>query len=252
MKEELENKIDALNRSNSELEQFAYVASHDLQEPLRKIQSFGDRLSVKYNTLLDADGRFIIDRMQNAASRMQLLINDLLAFSRLMQKDQQIYLKTDLNMLMHNIQSDLQVLIDEKKAIIKTDTLPVIMAVPSQMHQLFQNLINNALKFSKVHTVPVIHIRYALASGREIKNVKHTQEHMHFHKIQVVDNGIGFDKQYADKIFIIFQRLHGRMEYGGSGIGLAVCKKIVSAYNGYIEAESEEGKGAVFTVYLPA
>jgi len=252
IRNELEHKIEALNRSNSELEQFAYIASHDLQEPLRKIQSFGDRLAGKYQEVIDADGNYIISRMQNAASRMQLLINDLLAYSRLVQQEETNLDKTDLSSTLQNIRGDFQMLIDEKKAIIKTDHLPVIRAIPSQMQQLFQNLINNALKFSKKEGIPVIVIKHEIIKGSEIAGVKPSQLNSRFHKISVIDNGIGFENQYQEKIFVIFQRLHGKLEYGGSGIGLAVCKKIVTSHNGYITADSKVNEGSVFHVYLPA
>jgi len=252
IRSELENKIGELNRSNRELEEFAYVASHDLQEPLRKIQSFGDRLVLKHEQKLDEDGKFIISRMQNAASRMQMLINDLLAYSRLSQKEQQKMEKTNLQTLLTHVRNDLQVLIDEKKAIIKTDALPVITATPTQMHQLFQNLLNNSLKFSKKNVLPVIEIRYNLVKSTDVPNVRASQEGHLFHRIIIADNGIGFDKKYLEKIFVIFQRLHGKMEYSGSGIGLAVCKKIVESHNGYIDGDSIEGNGATFTIHLPA
>jgi signal transduction histidine kinase len=248
---ELEDKIDELNRSNKELEEFAYVASHDLQEPLRKIQSFGDRLVLKHEQHLDEDGKFMISRMQNAASRMQLLINDLLAYSRLSQKDHHKMEKTNLQTLISHVRNDLQVLIDEKKAIIKTDALPIINATPSQMHQLFQNLLNNSLKFSKKNVLPVIEIKYSLVKGSDVPHVRATQESNLFHRIMIADNGIGFDKKYLEKIFVIFQRLHGKLEYSGSGIGLAVCKKIVESHNGYLTGDSSEGNGATFTIYLP-
>jgi len=249
---ELENKILELNRSNNELEQFAYIASHDLQEPLRKIQSFGDRLVQRYKDSLDSEGNFMINRMQNAASRMQLLINDLLEYSRVMQKDANNHERTDLSVMIRNIKGDLQVLIEEKGAIIKTDALPIITAVPSQMHQLFQNLVNNALKFANTETTPLIIVKYELVKGNQIKDAKPVDGIRLFHKISVIDNGIGFEEQYAEKIFIIFQRLHGKMEYSGSGIGLAVCKKIALAHHGYITAQSKMGDGATFHVYLPA
>jgi signal transduction histidine kinase len=252
IRRELEVKIQQLNRSNSELEQFAYVASHDLQEPLRKIQSFGDRLTQKYKSGLDQDGNMMIHRMQNAASRMQLLINDLLEYSRVEHKTENNRERTDLSTTIRNIRGDLQVLIEEKKAIIKTDALPIITAIPPLMQQLFQNLLNNALKFSKTNVTPLIIIKYELVKGSEIKETKPVEANRLFHKISIIDNGIGFEEQYAEKIFIIFQRLHGKMEYSGSGIGLAVCKKIVLAHQGYIEATSIIGDGSAFNVYLPA
>ena len=246
----LENKIEELNRSNSELEQFAYVASHDLQEPLRKIRSFGDRLMIKQKERLDEDGLSNIQKMQDASKRMQKLIDDLLGFSRLVRSEIK-YEPVNMTELIQSVIADLEEIISSKNATIVASNMPVITAVRSQMWQLFQNLLINALKFAKEGIPPSIRIEYNVVSGKEIPFAKPGSQKDTFHKFSVIDNGIGFDEQYLDRIFIIFQRLHGKLEYGGTGIGLAVSKRIVTNHNGYIDAASSVGNGATFNVYIP-
>jgi light-regulated signal transduction histidine kinase (bacteriophytochrome) len=248
---ELEYNIEALQRSNAELEQFAYVASHDLQEPLRKIQTFGNRLILKHIEDLDDDAKFIIERMQSAAERMQILINDLLTYSRIVNTGSKKFERTDLTRALENVLDVLSESISQKEAKITYDKLPVVIVNQTQMEQLFQNLLTNALKFVQKNKKPVIEIKYSLVEGKQIPNVKIADEFKSFHKISIIDNGIGFDEQYADKIFVIFQRLQGKTEYAGTGIGLAMCKKIVLNHEGYITAKSKLNKGSEFTVYLP-
>ncbi len=247
---ELENKIEELNRSNNELEQFAYVASHDLQEPLRKIRSFGDRLLYKHSEKMDEDGKLNIQKMHDAASRMQKLIDDLLGFSRLVRSENK-FESTNLNDVVQSVINDLDEAIKSSHAILEIPELPVISAVPTQMHQLFQNLFSNAIKFSKKNEAPQIALRYDVVKAHEIANVKPSQLNDYFHRIIINDNGIGFDEQYLDRIFVIFQRLHGKMDYSGTGIGLAVSKKIITNHDGYITAHSKEGVGSSFYLYLP-
>ncbi|MBC8111866.1 MAG: CHASE3 domain-containing protein [Verrucomicrobia bacterium] len=247
---ELEKKVEALKHSNSELEQFAYVASHDLQEPIRKMQAFSSRLLLKYKTDLPEEAQFILEKINDSARRMQALIDDLLRFSRLVNKTGVKEL-TDLNKVVGLIQEDFSELITEKSVIIYSDSLPTVEAFPSQMRQLFQNLISNSLKFSKKEVAPEIKINCELAKGSEIATAKDHEKSIDFYKISVIDNGIGFDEKYLEKIFVIFQRLHNRTEYSGTGIGLAVCKRIMSNHEGYILAEGEVGKGATFIIYLP-
>ncbi len=248
---DLEYNIEALKRSNQELEQFAYVASHDLQEPLRKIQTFGNRLLLKHRENLNSDGQFIIDRMQNAAQRMQFLINDLLSYSRIANASLKKYEWVDLNRSLANVLDLLSMQIQETKAQVSNDHLPYITANAMQMEQLFQNLLTNAFKFVKKGMSPVVIIRYGVAKGKEISGVKYLDIEMLFHKITFIDNGIGFESEYAEKIFVIFQRLQNKSEYKGTGIGLAMCKKIVANHDGYITAKSILTKGSEFTVYFP-
>ena len=218
-----------LLRSNKELEQFAYVASHDLQEPLRMISSFTQLLSQRYKDKLDQDAQEFIQFAVDGAVRMQLLINDLLDYSRIGTRGKK-FSPVDMQDVIGHVINNLNVIIQEKNALVTNDELPVVVADSRQMIQLLQNLIGNALKFC--NTSPRIHI-----SAREEK------DHYLF---SVKDNGIGIETQYFDKIFQIFQRLHPRDEYGGTGIGLAICKRIVERHGGKIWVESKPGKGSVF------
>jgi light-regulated signal transduction histidine kinase (bacteriophytochrome) len=239
-----------LQRSNEELEQFAYVASHDLQEPLRKVMTFGDRLKSKYSDSLGENGRDYLERMQGAAARMQTLISDLLAFSRVMTKAQP-FVPVDLDEVARDVVSDLEVRIEQTGARIEVSGLEVIDADPLQMRQLMQNLIGNSLKFIKKDGPPVIKVSGMFPGGNgKTHDGRFTDDELY--QITVEDNGIGFDEKYADRIFGVFQRLHGRSEYEGTGIGLSICKKIVARHNGNIAARSAPGKGARFVVALPA
>ena len=224
-----------LEESNRELQDFAYVSSHDLQEPLRKIQAFGDRLGAKEAENLSKQGQDYIWRMKDAAARMQILINDLLSFSRVTTKGK-AFVQVDLESTVGEVESDLEVLIEESGGKLSVGDLPVIEADPTQMHQLLQNLIANALKF-RTETPPMIRI------SAHIDNP--------VCELVVEDNGIGFEEKYLDRIFSPFQRLHGRSEFVGTGMGLAICRKIVQRHNGSITAQSEPGKGATFKVRLP-
>ncbi|GAB3172360.1 hypothetical protein GCM10027291_27020 [Telluribacter humicola] len=247
---ELENKVENLNRSNNELEQFAYVASHDLQEPLRKIQSFSDRLLLKHRQQLKGDALIMLDKINDSAQRMQLLINDLLAFSRLVNPGDNAQ-EVDLNEILKEVKSNLSETIKERNVVIDSAYLPGLEAYPVQMIQLFQNLVSNSIKYSKPEVIPHITISYKLVGGSEIPNIKPAHKELQFHRIEFADNGIGFSPEYAEKIFVIFQRLHGRGEFEGTGIGLAICRRVISNHNGYIIAEGQEGKGAKFFIYLP-
>lgn len=229
---------EKLQQSNQELEDFAYVASHDLQEPLRKVQAFGERLNKKFAEGLGDEGRDYIKRMQDAATRMQTLIEGLLTYSRVSTKAQP-FDQTNLQQICEEVISDLEVRIEQTKARVEISDLPEIVADSLQMRQLFQNLISNALKFQSQDTTPIVKV-YAetLSDGDSCR-------------IYVEDNGIGFDEKYLDRIFGVFQRLHGRSEYEGSGIGLSVCKKIVERHGGVITAQSKSGKGATFIITFP-
>lgn len=237
----LQEKTENLTRSNKELEQFAYVASHDLQEPLRKIIAFGDRLKVKYGSELNDKGRDYIEQMENAASRMQTLINDLLTLSRITSKAQP-FISVDLNEVLKNILSDLEDLIRRVQGHVHVNRLPSIDADPLQMRQLFQNLISNALKFHKKNTAPLVKIHGSLT------DTSCSTQNLH---LEVQDNGIGFDEKYSDHIFKPFQRLHSRDEYEGTGIGLAISQKIIERHGGNIKAESCPEEGTVFKITLP-
>jgi PAS domain S-box-containing protein len=239
----LERTAD-LERRNQELQEFAFVASHDLQEPLRKVQTFGEMLAKKSATSLGAEGRDYILRMQKAAARMQKLLGSLLSYSRVTTKSEPLT-QTDLRQSVGGALSNLEVLIKDKGALVKVDTLPTVEADRSQMIQLFQNLIGNALKFQRENETP----RVSIYSGGSGKSEGRKQR---VHEIRVEDNGIGFDEKYLDKIFVPFQRLHGRNDYEGVGMGLAICKKIVERHGGQITARSELGKGSTFIVTLPA
>ncbi len=246
--EELKRLNESLVRSNAELEQFAYAASHDLQEPLRKIQVFGERLGQKYAGSLDEKGLDYLKRMRNAASRLQSLINDLLQFSRVTRRAPD-FNEVDLRNVVEEVISDLEVKIKESGARIEYSGLPVIEANRTQMKVLLQNLTGNALKFQKPGISPYVKITGRI-SEQEPPGCS-APGFGEFCIITVEDNGIGFDAQYAERIFTIFQRLHGRSEYNGSGIGLALCKKIVKYHGGGITAKSEPGQGALFEITLP-
>lgn len=236
-----------LARSNAELEQFAYVASHDLQEPLRKIQAFGDRLKNKFREQLPEGGKDYVDRMLTSAGRMRQLIDDLLSFSRVTTQTR-AFAHLDLKKLVHEVVSDLSVRIEQTGGEVHVGELPEIDADPMQMRQLFQNLIANAVKFQRPGVPPVVEVRGELVT--EPINSPDDQP-IPCCKLSVRDNGIGFDPKYLDRIFQVFQRLHGREEYEGTGVGLAICRKIAERHGGTISATSRVGEGSTFTVILP-
>ncbi|MCP4358125.1 MAG: PAS domain S-box protein, partial [Chloroflexi bacterium] len=237
---QLHTYMEELERSNQELQQFAYIASHDLQEPLRKVRTFGDRLETRYGDVLDQHGQDYLNRMQNAATRMQTLIEDLLTFSRVTTRIRPFAL-ADLNWVVREVLRDLEVRIEELQAQVIVRDLPVIEADQVQMRLLFQNLISNALKFHRAEVSPLVRIEASLFS----------EEYESWCQITVVDNGIGFEEKYLDRIFTVFQRLHGRTKYAGTGIGLAICRRIVERHKGQITAVSQPGKGASFIITLP-
>lgn len=245
----LERSTKQLLRSNKELEKFAYVASHDLQEPLRKVQAFSSRVQSKYSEQLDERGRDYLVRMQDAAGRMQTLINDLLMFSRVATKAQP-FATVDLNTTVQGVLSDLELQIDETDGQVEVATLPTIQADPTQMRQLFQNLIGNALKFRQTDTPPLIKIDNQTLNGHKADSNGLTAD-PHTCQITVADNGIGFDEKYLDRVFQVFQRLHGRNSYSGTGVGLAICRRIIERHNGAITAKSKPDQGATFVVTLP-
>ena len=247
--EQLRRFAGQLERSNVELQNFASVASHDLQEPLRKIQAFGDRLKVKCGEALGEKGRDYLDRMQNAAQRMQILIQDLLTLSRITSRAQP-FETCNLNEILTGVLSDLEVAIERQGARVQVGALPVIEADPLQIRQLFQNLISNGLKFHQPGTPPAVSISGRLIEP-EVASVAGRKAPEATCEIVVQDEGIGFDPKFAEQIFVVFQRLHTRSEFEGTGIGLAVCRKITDRHGGTIVATSEEGHGARFIITLP-
>lgn len=247
--QELSMYSDELARSNRELEDFAFVASHDLQEPLRKIRAFGNRLESGYADVIDERGKDFLARMLNAAERMSMLISDLLAFSRVSTRGKD-FGDVDLNKALSSVLSDLEIAIDEKSAKVNMDHLPIIRGDRTQIEQLFLNLISNALKFQPEGVAPEVNVTCSVPDEAELADIVMSDE-FDWVKIEVADNGIGFDQSFAEKIFAPFQRLHGRTEYKGTGIGLAVCRRIVERHNGQITAQSVQGEGATFTILVP-
>ncbi|MEO7976966.1 response regulator [Flavobacterium sp.] len=243
---ELVSKNEELEFRNHELQQFSWVVSHDLNEPIRKIQIFIKIIKELY-LVNDEKAIDYVNRTIKSAERMQTLITDLLAYSRLSSKV--LPEKTDLNVVLQEVLSDFDYLIERKNAVIKTNELPTIDSIPSQLRQVFQNLIGNALKFSADTRIPHIEVSSELIEtkdfdGKVCKNGKYC-------RITVKDNGIGFDEIYLDRIFIIFQSLNDRQTYEGTGIGLAIAKKIIEKHNGLITAKSQVGDGAIFIMVLP-
>ena len=239
-----------LQRSNENLQQFAYIASHDLQEPLRKIQSFGDMLKSQHGPGL-GEGILYLERMQSAAIRMSTLIKDLLSYSRIATQ-QNATKPVDLMALVETVLSDLEVIITETNVQVTVEPLPTVVGDAGQLGQLFQNLLSNALKFYRIGIAPVVTIRSQSMTTAELPpSVQATLTAAAFHRIDVIDNGIGFDEKYIDRIFQVFQRLHSRNQFTGTGIGLAICQKVAANHGGAITANSQPGQGAIFSVYIP-
>ncbi len=238
-----------LARSNGELEQFAYIASHDLQEPLRKVQAFGDMLASRYGDALGDEGRDFVSRMQSAVARMKSLINDLLLYSRVTTKARP-FAAVDLSAVAKDVITDLETRIKDTGGLVEIDPLPTLDAEPTQMRQLLQNLIGNALKYRRPDVPPMVKVssRELQPNGAAGSVVSATEL---VYEITVQDNGIGFDEKYLHRLFKPFERLHGRGQYEGTGIGLAVCRKIVERHRGTITAKAVPGEGATFIVTLP-
>jgi two-component system, LuxR family, sensor kinase FixL len=245
--EKLRDFAARLERSNRELQDFAYVASHDLQEPLRKVSVFGDRLKAKFGDKLGDEGCDYLDRMQKAGTRMQALITDLLTFSRVTSKSQP-FVQVDLNKVVREVTVDLEARIEQVGARVNVSELPTVEAEPLHMRQLMQNLIGNALKFQRPDTKPVVTVDAFIFKEFAPDGQESAREMM---QLTVSDNGIGFDEKYLDRIFQVFQRLHNRTEYEGTGMGLAITRKIVEHHKGQITAKSKPGEGATFIVILP-
>lgn len=253
---DLEDKVNArtqvllqyaeeLQRSNRELEEFAFVASHDLQEPLRKIRAFGDRLQQKFSAELGANGADYVARMQSASGRMSVLIDDLLSFSRVTTK-QRSFEKVDLNKVMQEVMGDLDYAIEESGAQLHIDPLPTLDVDASQIAQVFMNLISNSLKFHAPGVRPIITVSCEINLTSSL-----VDDDRLWCCLRFADQGIGFESQYVERVFSLFQRLHGREEYSGTGIGLALCRKIIERHGGTIAAQSAPGEGAVFIIHLP-
>ena len=239
-----------LNRSNAELEAFNRVVSHDLQEPLRKIQMFLSRLDEAEKSKLSEKGNEYLNKVDKAASRMQSLIVNLLTYSRIGSTDED-FEKVDLNQTIEKVSEDMAEAITEKHAKIEHETLPAVEGIPFQMEQLFGNLLSNALKYSDPKKETRVLIKSEKVNKDQIPE-DFMKTSKNYHKISFVDNGIGFTNENSDKIFEFFQRLHQKSEYSGTGIGLAICKKIVENHHGFIHATSELSKGSAFIIYLPA
>ena len=244
---ELKENIKELERSNSELEQYAYVASHDLQEPLRKIRSFGSYLQDSQANKMDEKGKEQLKKILNSAERMSVLIKDILSFSSLKKED--LYVPTDLNKILAAVLQDLDLMITQKKAIIEHESLPTIDAIPLQINQLFYNLINNSLKFAKQDKNLVLKIY--CRQIKENEKLPSLNKNVPYYEIVFDDNGIGFNQDYAEQIFGLFKRLNDKQSYPGSGIGLALCKKVVANHHGEILAKGKDKEGAAFYIYLP-
>ena len=234
---------------NIELQSFAYISSHDLQEPLRKIQTFASRLADLDDENISAKAKTYLNRIEVSAKRMQTLIQDLLAYSRTNSADR-VFVKTNLDEIAEEIQSDFSERIEETNAIIDFDPLGEATVIPFQFRQLLHNLIGNSLKFSKKGEPPYIEVRANRIKGKEIEMPVIYPGKMYYH-LTISDNGIGFDDEYKERIFEVFQRLNTESEFSGTGIGLAIVKKIVENHKGIITAHSEKGKGATFEIYLP-
>ncbi|GAA4339702.1 sensor histidine kinase [Flaviaesturariibacter amylovorans] len=247
----LQNSVAALQRSNANLEDFTYAASHDLKEPVRKITTFASRLQAEMaGRLTEAEAR-LLERIQSGAERMRLLIDDLLEYSHVSFEGHAPE-RIDLNEKLHRVLSDLELLIEEKGARIEVGHLPVVQGKRRQIQQLFQNLVSNALKYAKPGVAPEISITSReVAAGDSGLPAEHLPQGTRFHLIEVADNGIGFEQDQSEKIFKIFHRLHGKEEYSGTGVGLAIVRKVVENHGGAIWAEGEPGKGAKFKVLLP-
>ncbi len=253
----LEESNNALNVSNDSLQQFAYVASHDLQEPLRKIQQFGGLLKSNFGPELGPEGADMVERMGVAAGRMSLLIKDLLHYSRLTTQ-QKPFDPVDLNLLVAEALDTLSMVVAETRAEVVVEPLPTVLGDVAQLRQLMQNLLSNALKFHQPNGVPQVQVRCQRLLAGElapdrlavINGVSGPEQP--FYQISVTDNGIGFDEIYLERIFQVFQRLHAKQHYPGSGVGLAICRKVAYNHRGGITAHSQPGHGTTFLLYLPA
>ena len=245
--DQLKGQIRQLETSNEELERFAFVASHDLQEPLRKIQSFADLITDRYSSLFDEDSMLFMGKISGSARRMSKLIKDLLNFSRI-SNHQESFRTVELNAIVRRILDDQELRLKGMDVQLEVGDLPVIQAVASQMDHLFNNLISNALKFTRSGVQPLLRIQSRLVNGEAYAGLHPNRPYF---EITITDNGIGFDEKYLDHIFKVFQRLHGKTAFEGTGIGLAICKRVVMSHHGHITAYSRPNEGTTFVVVLP-
>ena len=244
--EELFKINKQLEISNDDLQQYASVASHDLKEPLRKIQIYSDKIRRAF-LAENAEADEYIQKIISSSQRMSRLINDLLNYSRL--SGEGLYKATDINIILDELMADLEILIAEKNATIHIDRFPEMDVIPGQIRQLFQNILSNALKFSKKEIAPIVNISVSRTAEQELEG--NNDENGNFCRISISDNGIGFNEIYKEKIFTMFQRLHSKEAFEGTGIGLAIVKKIVEKHNGIITVSSREGEGTTFILVLP-
>ncbi len=249
LKEKFADKTLAQERNNAELESFTYIASHDLQEPLRKIQSFSKMIMAKDAGSFSESGKNYFSRIMMAAERMQRLIDDLLSYSNTRVSDIS-FEEADLNTVLEEVKANFQEVIEEKNARVECGDLPTLPVIRFQLHQLFTNVLANALKFSRIDVPVSIKISATHVEVDQVYSIEDLRPGDYW-QISFADNGIGFEQQYENRIFELFQRLHGKNEYIGTGIGLAICKKIVHNHNGFMTATGEPGIGSVFNIYLP-
>lgn len=245
----LEEKIRQLDKSNTNLQEFVYVASHDLQEPVRKIATFAGRIGARFGGQIGEEGNMYLSRLEKAVNNMQFLLDDLLNFSRLSFNDRP-FEKIALSDTLATALGELDIKIEESSAKINACDLPVIEGYSLQLKQLFSNILSNAIKFRRPGVPPEINITAERVNPYAFPNIP-LLRHTHYTKIEICDNGIGFEQEFSERIFKIFQRLNSKAEYGGSGVGLSICKKITENHNGHIFALSEPDKGSCFTILLP-
>jgi len=245
----LVNKIEKLESKNKELTSFTSIASHDLKEPLRKISIYSKLINDRESEGLTESAKYNLNRIIVSADRMQQLVDDLLEYSQI-NVNEIVYTKTDLNVILNKVKSDLKETIEETQAEITASKLPTISAIPSQFKQVFDNILSNSMKYHRTNELPKINIDYQIVSGESLTDLGQNTE-LDYHKITFKDNGIGFPEAFKEKIFEPFKRLHGKDTFSGNGMGLAICKKIILNYKGIITADSDEKTGAIFTIYLP-
>jgi signal transduction histidine kinase len=250
--QQLERSIEELKRSNASLEEFAHAASHDLKEPIRKVQIYAERLRNKLDARMDEAEKKLFESTESASRRMGLLVEDLLNYSLVTERSLQME-EINLEENLHSIQGDLELEIESRKATIIIDKMPLVKGYRRQLQQLFQNLIGNSLKYSKQGIAPVIKISSRIVAGNEV-NIAMVSDaiNRHYHLIEISDNGIGFEQKYSQHIFNIFKRLHAKEHYTGNGVGLSIARKVVQNHNGYIWAEAKPDEGSVFRILLPA